>query len=139
MSKHAPQSAHYFDDVLHFHLQFGLPVGSRPATLLAARVAARTKWLREEVEEFSTAKSLVKQVDAAVDVIYVAIGCLVEMGVELDGAFRCVHAANLEKRWPDGGVRTDGDGKLLKPPNWVGPEGAIQDWLSTIGARGSTG
>lgn len=138
MSESAAQSAPYFQDVLDFHLQFGLPVSSHPATLTTTRVAARTKWLREEVEEFATAKSLVEQIDAAIDVIYVAIGCLVEMGVELDGAFKCVHASNLEKRWADGSVRTDSDGKLLKPHDWVGPEEAIRNWLAIASSGRST-
>ena len=100
--------------------------------LTPARVSTRAKWLCEEVGELVDVTSLVEQVDAVVDLIYIAIGCLVEMGVGLEGSSDHVHRTNLAKRWSDGTIHFDEDGKVLKPPGWSGPEEAIQRLLQGL-------
>lgn len=120
--------------VASFHKTMGLPIATGPTALAPQRLEARASWLEEEVREFRSARSLITQLDATLDVIYLAIGNLVEMGVELGPAFQAVHSANLRKRWPRGSVQTDGQGKLLKPPDWVGPE----DDLRRLVGRGDS-
>ena len=116
-----------FDDVREFHARFGHPVRDAPALLTAERAAARAAWMQEEVAEFLAAHSVPDQADAMIDLIYFALGTLVEMGVRPEKLFEIVHAANMTKLWPDGTPRFRHDGKTVKPPSWVDPEAAIRE------------
>jgi predicted HAD superfamily Cof-like phosphohydrolase len=116
-----------YDDVKEFHLRFGHPVRDEPTLLAAARAAARAAWMQEEVAEFLAADTIPDQADAMIDLIYFALGTLVEMGVRPEKLFDIVHAANMTKLWPDGQPRYRGDGKTIKPPAWVDPTDAICD------------
>ena len=104
-----------------FHEAFEHPVGARPGVLDGERVASRAAWLREEVEEFIHAETVDEQVDAMVDLIYFALGTMVELGVEAAPVFELVHQANMRKLWPDGKPRFGGDGKVQKPATWTDP------------------
>jgi predicted HAD superfamily Cof-like phosphohydrolase len=115
--------------VRHFHAVAGVPISDIPSQLEPSRLLARVEWLREEVAELESATTLVDQVDALVDVIYVALGALVEMGVELDEPFRLVHESNLAKAWPDGSFQKTGEGKIIKPNAWQSPRKALSDLL----------
>jgi predicted HAD superfamily Cof-like phosphohydrolase len=119
-------SGDVLDAVTRFHVAMGLPVGLAPRALSPERLRTRAAWLMEELDELSSAQSLVQQVDATLDVLYLALGTLVELGVPLDDTFAAVHSANLRKVWPDGSSHTDEAGKLLKPPGWVGPEADLE-------------
>jgi len=57
-----------------------------------------------------------------VDLIYFALGTLVEMGVRPGRLFDIVHEANMKKLWPDGKVHYAEDGKVIKHPSWQPPE-----------------
>ena len=107
--------------VRDFHLIFGHPIGPRPRLLPPDREAARSAWMREEIRELEAAETVSGQADAMVDLIYFALGTLVEMGVRSEGLFDIVHAANMEKLWPDGTGRMRSDGKTVKPPGWADP------------------
>ncbi|HEX7891684.1 MAG TPA: hypothetical protein VF522_20205 [Ramlibacter sp.] len=121
-----------FEKVRALHADFGLPITNRPGQLSASRVAARVNWMREELAELLTAGDLQEQVDAVSDLMYLALGCLVEMGVRPGIPFAQVHRTNLEKRWPDGEIRVNAEGKLLKPPGWIGPKRAISQYLTEL-------
>ena len=116
-----------FDQVAAFHRAFGHPVKDRPAFLPSPRSDARVAWMREEVDEFVESANVVDQADAMIDLIYFALGTLVEMGVRPEKLFEIVHAANMTKLWPDGTPRFRHDGKTVKPPSWVDPEAAIRE------------
>lgn len=61
--------------------------------------------------------------DGLVDLVYVAVGFAVALGLPFDDAFREVHRANMAKVDPDTGkVTKDADGKVLKPANWTPPD-----------------
>jgi len=122
--------------VAEFHTHMGLPVRDAPSEISAERLAARASWLFEEVYELASSSSIIEQLDATLDIIYLALGNLVEMGAPLSPAFEAVHRANLAKRWPDGLVHTDRDGKILKPPGWRGPEDALRAILEAHGRKG---
>ena len=84
--------------------------------------------MREEVEEFLEAGDLVGQVDAIVDLIYFALGALVEMGVDAGPVFDIVHEANMQKtRSPQGLRKRSTDGKVQKPDGWESPERKIAE------------
>src|SRR5207302_10943975 len=70
-----------FDQVAEFHRAFGHPVKDRPTFLPSPRSDARVAWMREEVDEFVESTNVVDQADAMIDLIYFALGTLVEMGV----------------------------------------------------------
>jgi len=116
-----------YDDVKDFHARFGHPVREVPTLLTSDRAAARAAWMTEEVAEFLAAQTIPDQADAMIDLIYFAIGTLVEMGVRPEKLFDIVHAANMTKLWPDGKPRWRDDGKTVKPPTWVDPTEALRE------------
>jgi predicted HAD superfamily Cof-like phosphohydrolase len=107
--------------VRHFHEVFALPIAERPQLHVDPSRTARIAWMREEVTEFEEATDIVGQADAMVDLIYFALGTLVEMGVEPSRLFQIVQEANMAKRWPDGLVHRTDAGKVIKPPDWRDP------------------
>lgn len=116
-----------WEAVKAFHEAFGAPAADRPVLLAPERVGYRVAWLREEVDELTEAQTIAEQADAVIDLIYFALGTLVEMGVRPQELFEIVHTANMQKLWPDGKVRTrSDDGKILKPPGWQAPEPLLE-------------
>ena len=85
--------------------------------------------MRDEIDEFLSATDIYAQTDAMIDLIYFALGTLVEMGVEPDAAFEIVHNANMSKLWDDGKPHYNADGKVVKPPSWVDPEPLMKKLL----------
>jgi hypothetical protein len=75
----------------------------------------------EELREFRAAHDVTDQADAMIDLIYFALGSLVEMGVHPSPLFAIVQKANMSKLWEDGKPRYDEDGKIVKPPGWQDP------------------
>ena len=119
--------ANAYDDVKEFHERFGHPAREAPTLLTAERAAARASWMQEEVAEFLAAQNVSDQADAMIDLIYFALGTMVEMGVRPEKLFEIVHGANMQKLWPDGKPRYRDDGKTIKPPSWVDPYDAIRE------------
>jgi predicted HAD superfamily Cof-like phosphohydrolase len=115
-----------FDQVAEFHRRFGHPVAGRPKLLQSPRSDVRVAWMREEIDEFVESKDVVDQADAMIDLIYFALGTLVEMGVRPGPLFDIVHGANMAKLWPDGSPRVRADGKTIKPPTWRDPFEALR-------------
>jgi len=111
-----------FNKVREFHLAFNHQCPERPELLREPRSSKRYNWMREELEEFRKATSIHDQADAMVDLIYFALGTLVEMGVRPGRLFDIVHEANMKKLWPDGKVHYAADGKVIKHPSWQPPE-----------------
>jgi predicted HAD superfamily Cof-like phosphohydrolase len=111
-----------FNKVRDFHLAFEHECPDRPELLPRDRAVKRCNWMQEELEEFRKAASIHDQADAMVDLIYFALGTLVEMGVRPGRLFDIVHNANMKKLWPDGKVHYAPDGKVIKHPSWTPPE-----------------
>lgn len=103
----------------------------------------RYNLIHEELDELAQAfvsGSLVKAADALADLLYVVLGTGVALGIDLSPIFDIVHETNMAKypecngTWgdrhePHPTVLRRSDGKILKPKNWVGPEGRIRDEL----------
>lgn len=107
-------------DVAEFHEAMGSPNGDLAAPAIT-RVELRTKLMREELDEYvaaAEAGDLVGAVDGLVDLLYVTIGTLVEMGVEVGPAFAEVHRSNMTKA----GGPTRADGKIGKGPDYSPPD-----------------
>lgn len=120
-------------DVYEFHEKFGAPVRDRPRLLPPGRVEKRVLWLQEEIGEFIEAGSIEDQADAMIDLIYFALGTLVEMGVRPGALFDIVHAANMQKLWPDGRAHYNADGKVIKNPAWRDPAPLLRKALEEQG------
>lgn len=102
-----------------------------PQALSIERYNFRMKFMREELEELETAREnsdYPEQVDALVDLIYVALGALLEMGAEPSLCFDRVHAANMQKVR---GVTKRGESyDAVKPEGWTPPDmDAVYDIL----------
>lgn len=112
--------------VKEFHQRFGHLVNDAPTPLTDEQRRERYWFMYEELQEFLSSSSVSDQADAMIDLIYFALGTLVNMGVTPEHLFAIVHQANMSKLWPDGKPRwREEDGKVLKPPGWVSPDEAI--------------
>jgi predicted HAD superfamily Cof-like phosphohydrolase len=110
-----------YEAVKEFHEKFDHPVQTTPTLITPARAAARAAWMREEVQEFIDAQNIYDQADAMIDLMYFALGTLVEMGVPPTPLFDIVHQANMQKLWADGKPHYNADGKTIKPEGWQNP------------------
>lgn len=94
-----------------------------PEPLTPHRFAFRHDHLHEELSEFKDAYReghYEPQVDALVDLIYVAMGALLEMGVLPEEAFAPVHIANMQK--VRGETKRGESYDAIKPDGWKVPD-----------------
>ena len=80
----------------------------------------------EEVSELMEAETPKDVIDALVDIIYVTLDAFCILGFHPSPFFEIVSRANLRKVWPDGWMRTNDSGKVIKPAGWVGPDAEIE-------------
>jgi predicted HAD superfamily Cof-like phosphohydrolase len=133
-----------WDDVRAFHLAVGYPGPDAPALLAPVAAECRASWIEEEAQELREATTIEDQADAFIDVIYFAIGGLVNLGVRPGPLWDIVQSANMAKLWPDGRPRfREGDGKVIKPKGWEDPgpklAAEIRRQLAETGARRMAG
>jgi len=108
--------------VTEFHHAFGLAVGSEDTAELRA---LRATLLIEETDEVADAlefEELQAVAKELADVVYVAYGAAVSLGINLDEALRRVHASNMSKLNDDGSVSYRSDGKVLKSDRYEAPD-----------------
>lgn len=91
-----------------------------PGSLPPHRKDFRAKFLFEELKEYTDAESIADEIDALVDLIYVAIGALLEMGVNPIKAFEPVQEANMAKL--RGETKRGEVYDAVKPPGWTPPD-----------------
>ena len=113
--------------VREFHKKFGHPISDKPVFLPKERVKVRSEWMYEEIDELGEAADIVEQADAMIDLIYFALGTMVEIGVPPEAIFDIVHKANMSKLWNDGKPHYNNDGKTMKPENWEDPYKIIKN------------
>jgi len=122
-------------DVMNFHDKFGIPVPDSPALLTKQKLVERANFMLEELIEFAAAAGVIMvggkfidlegaeqdlpgQADALIDLVYVAKGTAVQLGLPWDALWDDVHAVNMTK------VRGTSDRAhidVIKPPGWRGP------------------
>lgn len=118
--------------VLEFQRAMGLPVGHKARAVPEDQKAVRHELIREELEEFLVAlqtDDMVEQADALVDILYVAFGGLVVMGIDAEVLFDEVHRSNMSKFGEDGKPIIAGpndpdgifEGRVKKGPNYFKP------------------
>ncbi|MEK4910587.1 HAD family hydrolase [Niallia sp. FSL M8-0099] len=116
-----------YEMVREFQSKMGQPVADKPTVMNRSRQKDRYAYMSEELTEFMESSEVVDQADAMIDLIYLAIGTMVELGVKPEKLFEIVHEANMSKIWPDGKPHTDPEtGKIIKPPTFVRPEPLLQ-------------
>ena len=122
-----------WNDVREFHEKFGHPVAERPVMIDKRRALSRAKWMQEEVAEFLIADDIYEQADAMIDLMYFALGTMVEMGLEADELFDIVQKANMAKLWPDGKPHYNPkDNKVIKPEGWEDPKPKIKAYIVSV-------
>ncbi|MFR9523246.1 MAG: HAD family hydrolase [Rikenellaceae bacterium] len=122
-----------WNDVREFHEKFGHPAPEVPTLIDRKRALSRAKWMNEEVAEFLVAEDIYEQADAMIDVIYFALGTLVEMSLEPDELFAIVQRANMAKLFPDGKPHYNPkDGKVIKPEGWEDPTPKLRAYIDSV-------
>lgn len=137
-----------FQDVRDFHQKFELLCFDKPARLTKRKLVERIEFLQEELNEFvegcglclyvePTAsgyavevtdgemetplpQDLAKQADALVDLVYVALGTAVMLGLPWDWLWDDVQRANMAK--VRGMTKRGHAVDVTKPPGWQGPQ-----------------
>ena len=118
-----------------FHEKFNHPVSRYPKVMEKERAKKRYNWMLEEINEFLEAveqEDIVEQADAMIDVIYFALGTLVEMGIAPDKLFEIVQHANMSKLWEDGKPHYAEDGKTIKPASWEDPHDKLRETIEKM-------
>lgn len=110
-------------DVRTMMQKFGIMHFDQPGHLTTRKALERVRFLKEELEELEDAMlnhDLAEQVDALVDLVYVAKGTALMLGVDWSAHWDEVQRANLAKVRGVGkrGNKVD----LVKPPGWVSPQ-----------------
>lgn len=135
----------FMEDILEFHTRFDL-VHQGPVRHLEGELGDfRENFMQEELDEYKRSRELVaflkekdgiepgeyrwqleQQLDALVDLVYVALGTAHMQGFNFAEAWRRVHEANMKK------IRATNSGEskrgttfdVIKPPNWQPPRHA---------------
>ena len=120
-----------YADILEFHAHLDQPkIPSTPSLLDETRYDFRFGHLKEELAEMDAAQSLSdlpEVVDGLVDLVYIAIGMLIEMGVNPIPPFTKVQQTNMAKK---PGMTSRGEAKdAIKPEGWKPPdvEGVLRE------------
>ena len=147
-----------FNDVKTFHKKFGLLNGDAPRRPIDRKLQERMEFLFEEFREFAMGcgciltvdgnpldypddpstkvkfykiddQDLAEQADALIDLVYVAMGTAVMLGLPWQELWDDVQRANMDK---ERGVGKRGHPvDCIKPEGWVGPK--TQEILLTSG------
>lgn len=121
-----------FEMVKEFHEKFGMMVHEKPTDLTSEKLQERYDFMLEELTEFKNAiepRDMAGLADALVDIVYVAMGTAVQMGLPWEELFSDVQRANMAKvrGITKRGVAVD----CMKPEGWVPPK--TQDILDSAG------
>lgn len=113
-------------DVERFqHEVLRYPVPDRPTYLTGDAYGQKIRHLNEEMIELMSAHDIEGQADALVDIAYVALGALIQMGICPGAAFEEVHNRNMARELRDGDNRFGGQTPdAVKPKEWTPPKWA---------------
>lgn len=114
--------------VTEFHETYGLPVHDAPTLSCEQTKQLRINLLQEELNELKEAledNDPLETLDALIDLQYVLDGAFLSFGLQdvKQAAFEEVHRSNMSKLGEDGQpIRREGDGKVMKGPNYFRPD-----------------
>lgn len=142
---HTIPNSKEFADVDAFHEKFQLLRFQKPGHLTKGKLKERVEFMQEELIEFveacglslfvnehayehvvevtewdHTNQDLAKQADALVDLVYVALGTAVMLGLPWDWLWNDVQRANMAK--VRGMTKRGHAVDVTKPPGWQGPQ-----------------
>ena len=121
-------------DIIDFHEKFKIDYVGPPRQLPKELEEFRSKFHLEEAREYADIAAInpegrsredcAKQLDACVDMVYVALGTAYLHGYDFAEAWKRVHAANMAK------VRCERPGDsargstfdVIKPDGWIAPD-----------------
>lgn len=124
-------------DVLRFHQKLGLPVADRPTVIPEKDMRDRLSFIREELDELilstdylyslgtgasntETCNALGEIFDALLDLVYVAMGTALQLGLPWQQGWDMVQDANMQKeRGPGSDPHKLG---VIKPKGWTPPD-----------------
>ncbi len=127
------------DYVAEFHAKFGLPDGTQGHLFDDVdAMVFRLNFLQEELDELAQAAEegdRVKAFDALIDLVYVAYGTALFIGITPEmwsKGMRAVHRANMSKVRAE---RADQSKRgstfdVVKPQGWVAPDFELKEILS---------
>ena len=110
-------------DVADMHEKFGLTLNRTPTELRKPELQARWNFLLEELNEMRKAldeENFEDIIDALIDLVVVAKGTAVMMGIKWQPHWEEVMRANMAKKRGPHNPRRGQD--LLKPPGWERPD-----------------
>ncbi len=113
-----------FEKVGLFMKTFGQEIKIRPGLSSKKINNLRISLIEEELNELREAiknNDLKEAVDALTDILYVTYGAGHAFGVNLDKCFEEVQLSNMSKLGEDGKPIYNGDGKVMKGPNYFIP------------------
>ena len=120
------------NDVKDFHLKFKVPEPSEPSLLNAEAFDFRTRFLQEELDEFVEDHingDMLKAADALVDLVYVALGTAIMMGLapSWPALWAAVQAANMKKERATSASQSKRGSALdvVKPIGWTSPDHSL--------------
>ena len=111
-----------YDDVMAIQRRFKLRVRPKPTLLPQDEFRFRLNFLKEELEEFEEAhvlRDLEGASDGLIDLVVVAIGTAIGMGLPWEKLWNEVQRANMDKQ-PGATARFGTD--LVKPDGWIPPQ-----------------
>lgn len=110
-------------DIEDFHVKFGLTYAGPPRRLPDDLATFRSGFLQEELNEYNAAFTKVDQLDALVDLVYVALGTAYLQGFDFREAWRRVHAANMLKVRATHASQSarNSTADVVKPDGWQKP------------------
>lgn len=141
-----------FTDVRDFQLKFNQIVSFSPRHLTKRKLAERANFMLEELKEFlegagldlvqtnredftcvsyGDPQNMAKMADALIDLVYVAMGTAVMMGLPWKDLWDDVHRANMAK--VPGVTHRGNKVDVMKPPGWVPPH--TEEILATFGYK----
>ena len=113
-----------FEDVKTFMKTFGQKIVTKPLFPDEKTMSLRYDLIQEELSELKKAmdeKNLKEVADALTDILYVTYGAGCAYGIDLDKCFMEVQRANMSKLGKDGKPIYNEKGKVMKGPNYIGP------------------
>ena len=121
------QDRTFFDDVEDFHRRYQIQYDGQPRALPEDVQKFRDARLAEEFTEYGLAVDtgdLEGQVDALIDLCYIAFGTIHLMGVRGNLAWGRVHEANMRKELssPSNPGKHGSKIDIVKPPGWKAPD-----------------
>lgn len=116
-----------FQDIREFHEFFGLEYDGDPRHLPPELQLFRIAFMQEELNEYIRAvlaEDLEKQVDALVDLVYVALGTAYLQGFRWEPHWEQVHEANMRKVRATSKEQSarSSTADVIKPSGWTPPD-----------------